>query len=326
MPLPSLNHRRSLRYIASLLAAASLCLAAHAEKPWPTAKPITWIVGYVPGGSVDVLTRAFAKSVSEQIGQSIVVDNVPGASGALALQQAARAGADGYTLVTVPGPVLFGRPQPQIGEELRSVGLLSQGPIVLVGAAGNAPADLKALIAAMKKDPDKWTFASSGIGTGQHLAGELLNAMAGTKMLHVPYKGGGQAVVDVIGGQVKLAMLGLTPVLAQIKSGQLKAYAVTTSFRIPSLPDVPTMDEAGLKGYEATQYFAVAATKGTPDAIVARLNAAIVKANAAPEVKHALDTGGQVPSTLSPADAQSFVQKSLAKFSNVAKQANITLN
>ncbi len=226
----------------------------------------------------------------------------------------------------MPGPVLFGRPVPQIGQELQAVGLLSQGPIVLVGTAANAPGDLKALISAMKQRPEQWSFASSGVGTGQHLAGELLNAMAGTAMLHVPYKGGGQAVVDVVGGQVRLAMLGLTPVLPQIQSGQLKAYAVTTPFRIPSLPDVPTMDEAGLKGYEATQYFAVATHKGVPGAIVARLNAAVGVASASTEVRLALEAGGQVASPLSPGDAQAFVLKSLAKFSAVAKQANITLN
>lgn len=318
--------RHSLLRLLVLLAAAPLCLSAQAQSPWPSAKPITWIVGFVPGGTVDTLTRVFARNISEQIGQSIVVENVPGASGALALQKAARAPADGYTLVTVPGPVLFGRPVPQIGQELRAVGMLSQGPIVLVGSAAQAPGDLKALIAAMKQAPDQWSFASSGVGTGQHLAGELLNTMAGTKMLHVPYKGGGQAVIDVVGGQVQLAMLGLTPVLAQIKAGQLKAYAVTTPFRIPSLSDVPTMDEAGLKGYEATQYFAVATPKDVPDAIVARLNAAIGTASASAEVKLALDAGGQVASALSPADAQDFVLKSLAKFSGVAKQANITLN
>lgn len=312
--------------ILGLLACAALPLAAHADTPWPQAKPITWVVGFVPGGTVDALTRAIAKSVSEQIGQSIVVDNKPGASGALGLQFTARAPADGYTLITVPGPIVFGRAQPEIGRELRAVGLLSQGPIVFVGTAKEAPADLKALVAAMKKDPDKWDFASSGTGTGQHLAGELFNTMAGTKMVHVPYKGGGQAVIDVVGGQVRLGMLGVTPVLSQIKAGQLKAYAVTTPFRIPSLPDVPTMDEAGIKGYEATQYFAAAVPKGTPDAIVARLNAAITKAMDARDVQTALEAGGQVPGKLTPGQAQEFVQKSLARFSDVAKKANISMD
>lgn len=317
--------RRTLVCISSLLL-AGIGTSAQAQQPWPTAKPITWIVGYVPGGSVDTLTRAFAQGMSEQLGQSIVIENKPGATGALALQQAARADKNGYTLITVPGPVLFGRPQPEIGKELKAVGILSQGPIVLVGSAAHAQPDLKALIATMKKDPDHWDFASSGIGTGQHLAGELLNTMAGTSMLHVPYKGGGQAVVDIASGQVKLGMLGLTPVLAQIKAGQLKAYAVTTPFRVDSLPDVPTMDEAGLKGYEATQYFAVAVPAGTPDDIVKQLNAVLIKAGSTTEGQRALETGGQVASTLSPTEAERFVQKSLEKFSAVAKDANITLN
>ncbi|WP_295379814.1 tripartite tricarboxylate transporter substrate binding protein [uncultured Pseudacidovorax sp.] len=320
----STGRRHLLRL--SALALATFTLGAHAEQPWPEAKPITWIVGFVPGGTVDVLTRAFAKAVSDQIGQTIVIDNVPGASGALALKQAARAKPDGYTLVTVPGPVLFGQQQPEVGRELQAVGLLSQGPIVLVGGASLAPTDLGALIAAMKKNPQQWDYASSGIGTGQHLAGELFNQLAGTQMLHVPYKGGGQAVVDVVGGQVKLGMLGVTPVLSQIKAGQLRAYAVTTPYRIPSLPNVPTMSEAGLKGYEATQYFAVAGAKGLPEPVVARLNAAIAKAAESPQVQAALEAGGQLPGRMSPAEAQKFVQDSLRKFGDVATKAHIVLN
>lgn len=318
--------RRHLLRLAALATTATLALGAHAEQPWPEAKPITWIVGFVPGGTVDVLTRAFAKAVSDQIGQTIVIDNVPGASGALALKQAARAKPDGYTLVTVPGPVLFGQQQPEVGRELQAVGLLSQGPIVLVGGASLAPTDLTSLIAAMKKNPQQWDYASSGIGTGQHLAGELFNQLAGTQMLHVPYKGGGQAVVDVVGGQVKLGMLGVTPVLSQIKAGQLRAYAVTTPYRIPSLPNVPTMSEAGLKGYEATQYFAVAGAKGLPEPVVARLNAAIAKAAESPQVQAALEAGGQLPGRMSPAEAQKFVQDSLRKFGDVATKAHIVLN
>ena len=130
----------------------------------------------------------------------------------------------------------------------------------------------------MSQCPDRWTFASSGTGTGQHLAGELFNSMAGTQMTHIPYRGGGQAVSDIMGGQVSLGMLGLTPVLSHIQSGALKAYAVTTPYRIPSLPDVPTMEEAGLKGYDATQYFVMAAPAGIDPAIVDKLNASIATA------------------------------------------------
>lgn len=321
MPFP-----RSRRATVLGLAATCLWSAAAADAPWPTAKPITWIVGFVPGGSVDVLTRAVAQELSAAIGQSIVIDNKPGASGALALNQAARAPADGYTLITVPGPVLFPRPQPQIGRELSAVALVSQGPIVLVGGAQQAPANLAELIQAMKKEPSGWSYASSGTGTGQHLAGELLNAMAGTQMVHVPYKGGGQAVTDVIGGQIGLAMLGVTPVLAHVREGRLKAYAVTTPFRIPSLPDVPTMAQAGLKGYEATQYFVAAVPKGTAPDIVQRLHDGIAKAMLGRSVQQALEVGGQVAGGLSPADTEKFVVDSLDKFRGVARDARIDLN
>jgi tripartite-type tricarboxylate transporter receptor subunit TctC len=309
--------------IASVFAAQS---ALAQPKPWPTVKPITWIVGFVPGGSVDVLTRAFAKSISEQIGQTIVIDNKPGASGALALQAAARASNDGYTFITVPGPIVHARQQPDIGKELIAVGLLSQGPIVMVGRAADAPGNLSALIAEMKKDPQKWTFASSGTGTGQHLAGELFNSMAGTRMTHIPYRGGGQAVTDVMGGQVSIGMLGVTPVLSHIKSGALKAYAVTTPYRIPSLPDVPTMEEAGLKGYDATQYFALVVPAGVDAVILSKLSASIEVAAKSPEVIQALEAGGQIHSKLTSAETQQFVQKSVEKFNGVAKAANISIN
>jgi tripartite-type tricarboxylate transporter receptor subunit TctC len=319
---------RAFRAAITLIACCGswLAHAADAPKPWPTAKPITWVVGYVPGGSVDVLTRAIAKVVSEKIGQSIVIDNRPGASGALALQFVARAPNDGYTLVTMPGPIIHTQRQPEIGRELAAIGLMSQGPIVMVGTAANAPANVKDLIVAMKKNPERWSFASSGTGTGQHLAGELFNAMAGTAMIHVPYKGGGQAVTDVIGGQVTLGMLGVTPVLSQIKAGQLKAYAVTTRFRIPSLPDVPTMEEAGLKGYDATQFFVAAAPAGIDPSIVKKLNATIAEALQTPDVKAALEASGQVSGKLSPSATQDFVVNSLSRFNALVHTAKIKLN
>jgi len=306
----------------------TVTLAAHADTvtPWPTAKPITWIVGFVPGGSVDVLTRSVAKAVSEKIGQAIVIDNRPGASGALGLQLAAKSPSDGYTLGTVPGPILHAQRQPEIGRELSAVALMSQGPIVLVGTATGARANLAGLIAAIKKNPEPWSFASSGNGTGQHLAGELFNTMAGTQMVHVPYKGGGQAVTDVIGGQVALGMLGVTPVLPHIKAGRLKAYAVTTSFRISSLPDVPTMSEAGLKGYDATQFFVAATPAGTSADILDKLNAAIGQAMQAPEVKATLEASGLVAGRLTPAQAQAFVVESLSKYHALAHRNHITLN
>lgn len=323
-PFSSLS-RRVLMVAAAVMCLPATVLAAGDPGTWPHAKPITWIVGYVPGGSVDVITRSVAKAVSDRIGQTIVIDNRAGASGAIALQYAARAANDGYWLITVPGPIIHAEKQPTLGHELSAVSLISQGPIVLVGAAANARSNLQDLIGAMKKSPQDWSYASSGTGTGQHLAGELFNTMAGTQMIHVPYKGGGQAVTDVVGGQVSLGMLGVTPVLAQINAGKLKAYAVTTPFRLASLPDVPTMSEAGLKGYEATQFFIAAVPARTNAAIIVKLNKAIAEAMKTSEVKAALEAAGQVASNLSPAEVDAFAKNSIAKFDAVAKQANISL-
>ncbi len=311
---------------ASVACAMAPVAALAQDKPWPAAKPITWVVGFVPGGSVDVLTRSIAKVASEQLGQSIVIDNRPGASGALALQYTARAAADGYTLVTVPGPIIHAQRQPEVGRELGAIALMGQGPIVLVGGAANAPNSVKELIAAMKKNPTQWNYASSGTGTGQHLAGELFNSIAGTRMVHVPYKGGGQAVTDVISGQVSLAMLGMTPVLPHIKSGKLKAYAVTTPFRVDALPNVPTLDEAGLKGYDATQFFVAAAPAATPAAVVNRLNTVIAQALASPEVQATLAASGLIGGKMTPAQTQDFVMKTMTRFSALAHREKLDLN
>ena len=194
-----LPRRHLLRSLAGI-ALASTVLASTAQ-PGAGGQPITWLVGQPPGGTVDVLTRLVARQVEKTLGQTVVVDNRPGAAGAIALQAAARAPKNGLTLVTVPGPILTAVPTPQIGKELSGVAMLGKGPMVVVGTmASPMPASLDALIANAKKDPKGFAFASSGNGTSQHLAGELINQMAGTQLVHIPYKGGSQAVTDVVGG------------------------------------------------------------------------------------------------------------------------------
>ncbi len=325
---PSIPARRAL--VAAAAAAAALCLPAAAlaagdPAAWPQARPITWMVGFAPGGTVDVLTRMAARKLGEKTGQPVVVDNRPGASGAIALQAAAKAAPDGYTLITVPGPVLYATQPPEVGKELAAVALLAQGPMVLVSGLPRPPATVPDLVQAMKKDPGAWSYASSGNGTSQHLAGELFNAIAGTAMAHVPYKGGGQAVVDVVGGQVPLGLLGVTPVLAQIQSGKLKAYAVTTRFRIESLPNVPTMEEAGLKGYDAAQWYVVAAPKGLPAAQVRQLNAWLNEIAASDDLKAALSASGSVAGQGSAAQAQQFIEADHRKWKALAKTSNLDI-
>lgn len=320
---------RSRRTI--LAATLSLCmpaavLAAGEPAAWPHAKPITWIVGFAPGGTVDVLTRLAAKKLSEKTGQSVVVENRAGASGAIALQAAAKAAADGYTLITVPGPVLYATAQPEVGRELMAIATMAQGPMVLVSGLANAPAQMPDLIQAIKKNPSAWSYASSGNGTSQHLAGELLNVTAGITMTHVPYKGGGQAVIDVVGGQVPLGLLGVTPVLQQIKSGKLKAYAVTTSYRIESLPDVPTMKEIGLRDYDAAQWYVIATPKGTPAAQVQLLNTWLNEITASEDLKPALLASGSIAGKGSAKETQQFIESDTRKWKELAKSSKLDIN
>ncbi|MDZ4358874.1 MAG: tripartite tricarboxylate transporter substrate-binding protein [Variovorax sp.] len=299
--------------------------AAHAQADtWPT-KPITWIVGFPPGGTVDVLTRVAAEQLAKKTGQSVVVDNRPGAAGVIALKAAARSAPDGTTLITVPGPILFGRPEPEIGAELAPVMQLADGPMILVGLASQALPSLKEVISEAKKNPSAWSYATSGSGTSQHLAGELLNQMAGVKMAHIPYKGGSAALNDVLGAQVPLAILGSSTVLPFILSGKLKAYAVTTASRIASLPNVPTFAESGFAGYEATQWFAVAAPAKTPTATVQKLNAALREIVALPAFKKAVDAAGMDPQPGSPADLQSFVSRDSKKWKDLVQKSGLNL-
>lgn len=284
---------------------------------------ITWLVGFPPGGTVDAITRGVAQQLSKLSGQAVVVENRPGASGALALQQAAKSAPDGNTLITIPGPVLHPTPVPEIGKELHAVAMLAQGPMVLVSPIANAPPDFQSLIKAMKAMPNKWSFATSGNGTSQHLAGELFNQMAGTQAIHVPYKGGGQAISDVVGGQVPLAVLGASPVLPHIQAGKLKAFAVTTSERLPQLPEVPTLGELGLTGYEASQWFAVAVPAATSMVRVQQLNEWISAALETPALKELISKSGNVRGSGSPQSVESFLIKDGGKWQSLATKIKL---
>ena len=322
---PTRLTRRSAAALLALAAAAASG-GSFAQGRFPD-KPLNWIVGFPPGGSADVMTRLVAKKLEAKLGQSVVVDNRPGASGAIALQLAAKAVPDGYTLITVPGPVVTSRPQPELGKELAGIAMLGKGPMVLVGTmAQPLPATLKDLLASAKANPDKYSFASSGNGTSQHFAGELVNQMAGTKMTHVPYKGGNQAVADVIGGQVPLAVLGITPVLPHIRSGKLRAYAVSTAQRSPALPDVPALREApGLQGFDASQWFVVAAPAGVPPDRVQMLNAAIGEALKDPAIGSGFAGVGVLPEAAAPQATTAFVTGDLKRWHELATRANLPL-
>jgi len=322
--MPSTPIRRT--FVAAGLALLLPISHAQGDTDKFPIKPITWLVGWPPGGSADVVSRQVARELETKLGQPVIIDNRPGASGSIALNAAAKAAPDGYTIVTVPGPVLMNIPVPQLGKELTGVAQLAKGPMVLVGTQAGSKASLKDLIADAKAHPAAYSFASSGNGTSQHLAGELLNQMAGTKMTHIPYKGGNQAVTDVIGGQVPVGMLGITPVLAHIKSGKLKAYGVSTAQRSPALPGVPSLAEAGVTGFDATQWFVVAAPAGTPSARLLKINAAIAEILAKPEIATGFAAVGVQPTPASPSETTSFVVGEQTRWGDLARKANLPLD
>jgi len=321
-----MNTITTRRSVLRLLGAGALGAPSVAAWAQGSGAVITWLVGQPAGGTVDVVTRVVARQVEALLKQTVVVDNRPGAAGAIALNAVAKAPASAPLLVTVPGPILSATPVPQIGKELAGVATLGRGPMVLVGTmAAPLPATLEALLAAARKDAKAFSFATSGNGTSQHLAGELINQMAETQMVHVPYKGGAQAVTDVVGGQVPLGILGVAPVLAHLRSGRLRAYGVTTAARSPLLPDVPTLAESGLKGFDADQWFVVATGANAPAERVSALNEAINRALQNPEVQTALAKAGIASAPASPQQTTEAVGRDYARWQALVKKANLPL-
>jgi tripartite-type tricarboxylate transporter receptor subunit TctC len=298
-------------------------LAEPVKLDWP-AKQITWVVGYAPGGTVDVLTRIAAQQLSAKIDVPVVIENRVGASGAIALQAVARSSESDALLITVPGPIIYNRPQPQIGKQLAPVILMAEGPMVIVGGK-DSPATLKEALADARRHPEKWSYASSGTGTSQHLAGELLNQVAKTKIVHVPYKGGAQAATDVAGGQVPMAVLGPTPVLAHIRSGALKAYAVTTKRRLASLPDVPALGEIGFPGYDASQWFAVASSPKMPKEVLVKVNGLLQEIFQTPDFKKAVTAAGMTIGSGSPTDLVRFIEADTKKWDDLVRKSGISV-
>lgn len=306
------------------LCQTSLAAAPADDANWPQ-RPVRWIVGFAPGGTADILTRIAAEQLAQRLGKSVVVENRSGASGALALNLVANSQPDNTLLITVPGPIIFPRDEPGIGKELDPVIMLAEGPMIIVGPATNPQHSLAEVITDAKQNPRKWNYATSGTGTSQHLAGEMINQLAGTQMVQVPYKGGGQAVSDVVGAQVPLAILGPTPLLPHIASGALQAYAVTTTYRLPSLESVPTVAEAGIEGYDASQWFALATTKGVSPRRIERLNGLLADIVKTQKFREAVTAAGMKIAPGSPEDLLSFVQADRAKWANLVKQRGLKI-
>ncbi|MDQ0419043.1 tripartite-type tricarboxylate transporter receptor subunit TctC [Peteryoungia aggregata LMG 23059] len=323
-----------MSFTKSLFAAglsAGLLLAAQAQAAFPE-RPVTLVVPFAAGGSTDVVARVIAEKMSEDLGQQVIVQNVAGAGGSLGAGNVARAEPDGYTILmgTVAthalNPLILKNKPYDAEADFAPVSLLVLVPNVLVVNPELPAKSVEELLALLKAEPDKWSYASSGNGTPLHLSGELFKSMADVTMEHIPYKGSGPALNDLLGNQVSVMFDNLPSSSAHIKAGTLRALAVTTAERAPSFPDIPTMAEAGLPGYETYTWNALFAPKDTPKEVVDRLNAAAVKAMADPGVAERMKEFSATIVASTPDELATHVKAEVAKWTPVVKDANVQMD
>ncbi|WP_456280933.1 tripartite tricarboxylate transporter substrate binding protein [Cupriavidus sp. JZ107] len=308
------------------LAAALTTPAAQAAYP---ERPIRWIVPFPAAGAMDNIARTLGEEMSQTLGQSIVVENRPGAGGNIGAELVARSPADGYTMLIVANgiavnPALYRKLSYDPIKDFAPVSLLAVVPNVLVANKAKTSAKtVPEVIASAKSQPGKYTYASAGNGTSIHLAGELFTSMAGVELLHVPYKGSGPAVTDLLGGQVDYMFDSITSAKPHIDAGKLTAIAVTTSKRSATLPNVPTVAEAGLPGYELSPWFAAFVPAGTPPAVVESLNRAMVEALRKPAVQKRLAAIGAEPIGSTPAELKQHLAKETDKWGKLIRTRGI---
>jgi tripartite-type tricarboxylate transporter receptor subunit TctC len=299
-----------------------------AQASYPS-KPITLVVTYPPGGGADAMARLIAPKMGEALGQAIVIDNKPGAGGQIGAAAVAKAAPDGYTLMLDASsfsvnPSLYPKLPYDSLKAFQPVGVVALFPNVVLVNARFPANNVAELTAAARKSKDAVSYASSGNGSAQHLAGALFESAAKVDMVHVPYKGGGPALNDVIGGQVPLFFGNLASTLQHVQSGKLKALAVTSGKRSSILPDVPTLSESGLKGTEIYEWNAVFAPANTPEAVVKKLASAFQQALEAPEVKARIaQLGGDIQKG-SPEQARKFIEQQMTLWGRVIKERGIS--
>jgi tripartite-type tricarboxylate transporter receptor subunit TctC len=321
-----MNKRDLLCVVCGLVSASSSAQAADTSH-YPN-KPIRLIVPFAPGGSADVPARILANALTSSMGQQVVVDNRAGASGILAGELAAKALPDGHTILL--GSIGMLTILPNLKKSLpydpeksfAAVSMLTATPTIVVVNPKLGANTLKDLIALAKAKPGTISFGSSGNGSSTHLSGELFKSMAGVDLVHVPYKGAALAVVDILAGQIMLGFDTLAA-LAHVKAGRLKALAISTSTRSPLLPEVPTVAEAGVPGYETSSWNGIVLPAGTPRAIVSRLNAETLKALAVPDVRERMQANGNTPSPTTPEAFGSFIRQERARWGKVIRDARI---
>lgn len=313
-------------------AAAALTVpAAYAQNGFPN-KPIRLIVSFPPGGSTDMMARVMAPVMSQKLGQQVIVENKGGAGGNIGVEAVVRSAPDGYTIVLSGAgalginSVLYKNLPFDPMKDLAPVSLVASSPFVLVGPSNSPYKDIGALLKDARGTPGKLSLGHGGQGTVMHLASELFDQLAHVKTVQVPYKGTGPATTDAMAGQIPLAMSDTPSAVPYIKEGRLKAFAVTTRERSSSLPDVPTLEEAGVKGYEAMGWFGIAAPAGTPEPIIKRLNEAVTAALNDPGVIERVHAAGADPMPTTPEGMRKLIETDVAKWGRIVKQAGLNLN
>jgi tripartite-type tricarboxylate transporter receptor subunit TctC len=314
--------------LAGVLAGAAALAAPAAAQDYPV-RPITIIVASTPGGGTDIISRIIAEPLTRQLGQPFVVENIPGAGSVVGTLAAAKAAPDGYTLTTglnaamAVNPSLFANLPYDPIRDFAPVAMLANYPFAVVVSNKSPIHSIQELIALAKAKPGQIDYASAGNGTGQHLSTELFKLMTGINLTHVPYRGAAPAYTDVISGEVPVFFDNLASAIGQIKGGTVRAIAVTGNERSPLLPDVPTVAESGVPGYEYDVWFGLWAPKRTPRPIIERLNAEVVKALATPSVRERIIATAGVPSRMPLADIEPFVKSEIAKWADVVKRGQV---
>jgi tripartite-type tricarboxylate transporter receptor subunit TctC len=319
---------KTLRWTAAaLLAAAASAVSAQS---YPS-KPVRMIVGFPPGGGTDVVARVIGQKLSEWWGQALAVENRPGATGTIGADAVAKSAPDGYTLIMghvnshAIAPNLFAKLPYDALKDFAAVAYVGYVPNVLAVHPSVPANSVKELVALAKSKPGQLNYASSGNGSTQHLAGEMFKQLTGVSIVHVPYKGSGDAIKDLLGGVVAMNFDTMPPVLPHVQSGKLRGLAISTPKRLPQLANVPTFEEEGIKGFDVTNWYGVMAPGGTPREIVNKLNADINKAMQVPEVRTRLEAVGTQLNEQSASQFEAFMKAEVAKYAKLVKDANIRI-
>lgn len=321
----------SFAAVALSLATVSGSIFANPATNYPD-RPITWVVPFPPGGAMDAIARVVGRTIGEETGQSVVIENKPGAGGNIGASYVAKAKPDGYTIMIVANgmavnPALYRSMTYNPIKDFAPISLLAAVPNILVTQAGRKDVNtLQDVIGQVKEKPGKYSYASAGVGTSIHLAGALFTYTGKLDMLHVPYKGSGPAVTDLISGQVDYMFDSITSAKPHIESGKLKAIAITTPKRSPAMPNLPTVAESGMAGYELTPWFATFAPAGTPPAIIEKLNKLMIKAMNTEQVKKTFASIGAEYIGSSPEELATYLATETEKWKKIIRETGISVN